>query len=113
MLTREQVHFCDRVAAVRAACDTYITELVGRAKEFNFVLWNRECVFTLLDTLEAVGRSCASPTGIAQTSVPLPDGRLFLNLPDSLNAREGISSVRARFAWTGQVPNKACGCSCW
>lgn len=96
---------------MREYCDRCITELVG--KRFPFVLWNRDCVFTLLDILEVVGRSCSAPAGVvqvtrvyllvckviermaSQTTVPLPDGKLHLSLPDSLSMRQQILSVRS------------------
>eukprot|EP00698_Gefionella_okellyi_P023140 TRINITY_DN7805_c0_g1_i1.p1 TRINITY_DN7805_c0_g1~~TRINITY_DN7805_c0_g1_i1.p1 ORF type:complete len:1632 (-),score=395.44 TRINITY_DN7805_c0_g1_i1:701-5320(-) len=90
------VNICNRVPRVRECCDKFIKEVVGT--KFHHVLWNLDCLRTLLDTVDAVGKSCTSSVGIVQTSVLLPGGRFRLNLPDLLSVRQQLVQLLVRLA---------------
>ena len=85
------MNFCNRVLRVRGACDKYIGEIVG--SQFHHMLWNGDCLRTLLDTLEAVGRSCWAPVGTVQTCVSLPGDHYQLHIADELSARQLLFHV--------------------
>ncbi|EGG17773.1 phosphatidylinositol 4-kinase [Cavenderia fasciculata] len=78
--------FCYPYQPVRKASDESISSLVAR---FPQILWNRECLGTLLDLIEAIGQA-AKVKPMDMISIKLPSVDYVIELPDETPARHRL-----------------------
>ncbi|GAM24534.1 hypothetical protein SAMD00019534_077090 [Acytostelium subglobosum LB1] len=80
------VKFCYPYEPVRKAADEWISSLVAK---FPAILWNRECLSTLLDLLDVIGQA-ARTKPMDMISIKMPNTGEIIELPDETPARKRL-----------------------
>ncbi|EGC30157.1 hypothetical protein DICPUDRAFT_158137 [Dictyostelium purpureum] len=82
------IKFCYPYEPVRKAADDYISTLVTK---FPQVLWSKQCLSTLLDLIEAIGKG-AKAKPMDMISVQMSHSQITIELPDETPVRQRLLS---------------------